>query len=277
MTITSKSNDIVKYICSLDNKKYRNKYNKYVVEGIKMVEEIINSEGYTPEFIVYSEEILEKTTLGKTFLKVINQYTNKYKFVHVNEDVFKYIANTETPQGVVAVIDKNEYDITKLELYLDTSKNQKYIILDKIQDPGNLGTIVRTCVSFGISNIICIEGTVDAFSSKVVRSSMSGILKSNIYYIKENEIEKLINILKSKEYNIISTSLKTDKYLNEIELNDKSIFVMGNEANGVSDKLLNLCDSLVKIPMNNEIESLNVAIASSIVMYQQYINEIKNI
>ena len=276
MIITSKSNNIIKYICSLDNKKYRNKYNKYVIEGIKMVEEIINSEGYAPEFIVYSKDILNKGTLGSKFISILEKKTNKYNMVEVNEEVFNYMSSTETPQGVMAVIDKKEYNIQELEQTLNNLNNQKFIILDKIQDPGNLGTIIRSSLSFGIKNIICIEGTTDAFSSKVVRSTMSGILKANLFYIKEDEITKLADIFKNKGYTMISTDLTAEKYVNEEDIDDKTIFVMGNEANGVSQEIKNICDKFVKIPMESTMESLNVAIASSIVMYEQYINGMKN-
>lgn len=271
MIITSKSNNIVKYICSLNNKKYRNKYNKYVIEGIKMVEEIINSEGYAPEFIVYSKDILKKTNLGTQFISIIENKIDMHNMIEVSEDVFKYITNTETPQGVISVIDKKEYDIKELEKRLNTVDNDKYIILDKIQDPGNLGTIIRSSVSFGINNIICVEGTADAFSPKVVRSTMSGILKVNLFNIKENEIEKLAYILKNKGYIMASTDLEAKEYVNEKNIDEKTIFVMGNEANGVSQEIKNKSDMFVKIPMENTIESLNVAIASSIVMYEQYV------
>lgn len=276
MIITSKSNNIIKYICSLDNKKYRNKYNKYVIEGIKMVEEIINSEGYAPEFIVYSKDILNKGTLGSKFISILEKKTNKYNMVEVNEEVFNYMSSTETPQGVMAVIDKKEYNIQELEQTLNNLNNQKFIILDKIQDPGNLGTIIRSSLSFDIKNIICIEGTTDAFSSKVVRSTMSGILKANLFYIKEDEITKLADIFKNKGYTMISTDLTAEKYVNEEDIDDKTIFVMGNEANGVSQEIKNICDKFVKIPMESTMESLNVAIASSIAMYEQYINGMKN-
>ena len=276
MIITSKSNSIVKYICSLQNKKYRNKYNKYVIEGIKMVEEIINSEGNAPEFIIYSEEILNRTTLGTEFLNVINQNINRYNFANVNQDIFEYITDVETPQGVIAVIDKKEYGINELGEILNADVGNKFIILDKVQDPGNLGTIIRSAKSFGIDNIICISGTVDAFSPKVVRSTMGAILKTNIFYIKENEIDMLVSSLKNNGYNIISTSLEGEKYLNEETITTKTIFVMGNEANGVSKELLDYSDKFIKIPMQDTMESLNVAVASSIVMYEQYIRGDRN-
>jgi len=274
MIITSKTNNTIKYISSLKNKKYRNKYNKYVIEGIKLVEEIINSEGNAPEFIVYSEDILNKSSLGKEFLdKYKNNILNRNNVISVAEEIFKYMADVESPQGILAVIDKeNEYNIDDLEKHI--SNNEKYIILDKIQDPGNLGTIIRSAVSFGVKNIICIEGTVDVFSPKVIRSTMSGIRKVKIYNVLNNEIDKMINILSDSKYNIIGTSLAAEKYIRDENISSKDIFVMGNEANGVSEELLQKCDRYIKIPMETSMESLNVGVATSILMYEQYLKEL---
>lgn len=273
MIITSKTNNIVKYIDSLKSKKYRNKYNKYVIEGIKMVEEIINSEGSAPEFIVYSREILENVSIGGKILNHIENlnFPKGTSIVEVSKEVFKVISDTESPQGVLAVLDKNEMELKKLEDKLKNEKTEKYIILDKVQDPGNLGTIIRSCVGFNIKNIICIEGTVDAFSPKVTRSTMGGIRKVNIFTVKEDEIDEMINIFKENKYSIVTTALTSKKSVREETIDNKTIFVMGNEANGVSQKLFDSCDKKVKIPMEKELESFNVAVAASIVMYEQYI------
>ncbi len=273
MIITSKTNSTIKYISSLKNKKYRNKYNKYVIEGIKLVEEIINSEGNAPEFIVYSEQLLKTTGLGIELLNKINKGDfSKYNVVAVNEEIFNYLTDFETPQGILVVIDKeNEYNLEKLELNLNNNVTDKYVILDKVQDPGNLGTIIRSALAFGIKNIICIEGTTDVFSSKVIRSTMGAIRKVNIYNVQSNEIAKMTQKLKTSNYKIVGTSLDAEKYINEEDINDKHVFVMGNEANGVSSALIEKCDSLVKIPMDSIMESLNVATATTIVMYEQYI------
>lgn len=275
MIITSKTNNTIKYISSLKNKKFRNKYNKYVIEGIKMVEEIINSEGNAPEFIVYSEDILKRNSLGIEFLdKYENNMLKQANVISVTEDVFKYVADVESPQGLLAVVDKNnEYDLCDLENYFKGNDkiNKKFLILDKVQDPGNLGTIIRSAVSFNVENIICLEGTVDAFSPKVVRSTMSGISKVKIYNISNNEIDKLIGIFKNAGYNIVATSLNAEKYINEEDISYNDIYVLGNEANGVSNELLEKCNKQVKIPMENAMESLNVATAGTILMYEQYV------
>lgn len=135
MIITSKSNNIVKYIDSLKNKKYRNKYNKYVIEGIKMVEEIINSDGNAPEFVVYSMEILESIGIGERFIQTLEKLENQNltKVIQVSKEVFESMSDLETPQGVLAVLDKKEKTIINLKNDINT--NEKYIIIDKVQDP----------------------------------------------------------------------------------------------------------------------------------------------
>lgn len=135
MIITSKTNNIVKYIDSLKNKKYRNKYNKYVIEGIKMVEEIINSDGNAPEFVVYSSEILESIGIGERFIQTLEKLENQNltKAIQVSREVFESMSDLETPQGVLAVLDKKEKTI--IDLKNDINTNEKYIIIDKVQDP----------------------------------------------------------------------------------------------------------------------------------------------
>ncbi len=265
--ITSKTNATIKYISNLKLKKYRSRENKFLVEGIKMVREIINSEGIAPEFIIYSKEILEATNIGKTFLKEINTES----FLEVSRQVFEYLSDTDSPQGIMAVLDIKQNEINYLEKKIIKNKD-KYILLDRLQDPGNVGTIIRTALSFGINNIIIIEGTADVFSPKIVRSTMGGIYKAEIYTIKENELNRFINIIKASEYILIGTSLKAKKNIHEEKYTGKEIFVIGNEANGISIELETACNKLVKIPMEETIESLNASVAASICMYEMYKN-----
>lgn len=273
MQITSKTNNIVKYIKSLEDKKNRNKYNSFVVEGVKIVNEIVNSRGENPfEFIVYSKELLSKGSLGKDILRYVcsieNQETNE-KFVHVSESIFEYIADTKTPQGILAVVKRNLKDLSDLIDALATDSS--YIILDNIQDSGNLGTIIRSANSFGVKNIICTEGTADVYNPKVVRSTMGAILNTNITYVSKCDITHYLEKLKKLGYNIIGTRMEGATNIREIENISKAIFVMGNEANGLSKELEEICDMFAKIPMETVQESLNVGVAASIVMYEGYI------
>lgn len=274
MQINSKSNNIVKYVKSLEIKKNRIKYNTFVAEGVKIVSEMINSRGIYPfEFIVYSKELLEKGSIGKDILEYINSVEDTGKtdnLYEVSSDIFEHISDTKTPQGILAVVKMNKKDITDIV----TSKsdlNTSYIILDNIQDSGNLGTIIRTANAFNIKNIICIDGTADIYSPKVIRSTMGAILSTNICYVSKIDIISSMDKLKSLGYIVVGTRLHDAVNIKEIDNISKAIFVIGNEANGLSEELEQLCDKFVKIPMEENQESLNAGVAASIVMYEKYI------
>jgi len=265
--ITSKINEKIKYINSLKNKKFRDKYNKYILEGIKLVDEYISSEGAcAPEFIVYCKEILLNNVGGDNLYQKIKAKDN---LLEVDESVFNYLTDTITPQGVLIVLDKKLGLIT--ELIKSINNNEKIIVLDMVSDSGNMGTIIRTAVAFGVKNIICIKGSVDVYSSKVVRSAMGALQKLNIFYIDYNELELLKTNLTKNNYSLVCTDLKAEKYLSEYKVSNKMVYVLGNEANGVSDKMKTLCDDYIKIPMESTQESLNVGVAAAVFMYDAYV------
>ena len=265
--ITSKLNEKIKYINSLKNKKFRDKYNKYILEGIKLVDEHISSEGVSaPEFIVLCKSLLINNVDGERLYKKVSGHTN---VLEVDESVFKYLTETETPQGILIVLNKKESLMT--ELVKNINSGEKIIVLDCISDAGNMGTIIRTAVSFNVKNIICIKGCVDVYSSKVVRSAMGALQKLNIFYLDYSETQILKDNLNTNGYQLIATDLKANKYLNECKMSNKLVFVLGNEANGVSDKMKCLCDDYIKIPMEKTQESLNVGIAAGILMYDAYV------
>jgi TrmH family RNA methyltransferase len=264
--ITSKSNEQIKYIVSLKNKKYRDLYSKYILEGIKLVDEI-SSGSNTPELIVYSKELLEQSNGGLTILDKINKLG--LQSTEVSKEVFKYISDTVTPQGILAIIKINRND--EQELKSQILKGSSFIILDKIQDAGNMGTILRNCVSFDIQNIICVVGTVDVYSSKTIRSTMGAINKVNIWYLEDTKLKEIIYIMKQNNYEIVGTHIRATKTLSQYEATSKTVYVMGNEANGVSAEIKSMCDLNVKIEMEANQESLNVSIATGILLYDMYI------
>lgn len=266
MVISSKSNEKIKYINSLKNKKFRDKYNKYILEGIKLVDEHISSEcENAPEFIVLSKEILLNNVGGE---ELYNKVKDEDCLIEVDETVFNFLSDTETPQGILVVLDKKQSNIS--DLVKAIANNEKIIVLDKISDAGNMGTIIRTAVSFNVKNIVCIKGSTDVYSSKVVRSAMGATLKLNVYYLDYEELRLLKNNFKSAGYNLIATDLKAKNYLNEVKPSNKNIYVLGNEANGVSETMKEMCDDYIKIPMEETQESLNVAIATAILLYDNY-------
>ena len=267
MIINSKSNEKIKYINSLKNKKFRDKYNKYILEGIKLVDEYISSGGsVAPEFIVLSKQILLNNVGGEDLYNKVKDMQN---ILEVDEAVFNYLTDTITPQGILIVLDKKISAIS--ELITSINNGEKFVILDQVSDAGNMGTIIRTAVSFNVKNIICIKGCTDVFSSKVIRSAMGALDKLKIYYLDYEELRLVKHNFKQNNYAFIGTDLKAKKYLNEINVNSKFVYVLGNEANGMSETMKDMCDEYVKIPMEDVQESLNVAIATSILLYDNYV------
>ena len=243
MIISSKDNEIVKEIRKLKEKKYRK--DKFLVEGIKMLEEAIN-ENADIDLIVLRE--------GTAIQKDISQFKN----IVVTEKVFNTLTDVVSPQGVLAVINK------KSDIKIDESAD--YILaLDGIQDPGNLGTIIRTVDSANLKQIIVSKNTADSFAPKVIRSTMGAIYRVDIIEV-ENLVETLKNLQKNN-FNIITTSLNTNNSIYDISYN-KSVVVIGNEANGVSKEVLDLSDYKVKIPMLGKTESLNASVATGIMIYE---------
>ncbi len=266
--ITSKSNQKVKYIKSLNEKKFRLQYKEYYLEGIKVVTELLdmyNKKAIDIMSIACSYEILSKINGGIDMINRLEKIQD-IEILSIDANVFKSITDTVSPQGILAILKLPDNNINALNI------DSNILILDKLQDAGNVGTIIRTAFSFNVKNIICLDGTTDIFSPKVLRSTMATILKVNIIYIRDNELTESLNKLKNKGYKIIGTSLQTDTYISKEVVSGKCIFVIGNEANGISKEIINSCDTLVKIPMNNDAESLNVACATSIMLYEQFKN-----
>lgn len=244
MIITSKDNEIIKNIKKLKEKKYR--LNSYIVEGIKMVKEAIN-ENQEIALIAIREDFK------------IDFDTKNIKTVTISNKIFNDISDVKTPQGILAVIKKNQNN--------QIETNQEYILaLDSLQDPGNMGTIIRTADSANINQIIINKTTVDPYSPKVIRSTMGAIYRTNI--IEVEDLKATLKEMKSKGFQIITTDLKATQSIYDINYNNKTVVVIGNEANGVSQEILQTADKKVIIPMLGKTESLNASIAASIMIYE---------
>ena len=259
--ITSKDNEIVKEIKKLKEKKYRDQENKFIVEGIKMVQEAIN-ENVKISKIVVCEDCINDGTLKQDLLYEIA----KQNCVYVSEKIFQTITDVETPQGILAVIEKNNNED---EISFD---EDIIVVLDGIQDPGNLGTILRTIDSVGLKQIVLSEKTVDAYSPKVIRSTMGAIYRINV--IRSKNIIEILKDMKKNKYEIVVTSLQTEASIYDMDYKNK-VIVIGNEANGVSKKVLDIANKKVKIPMLGKTESLNVAVATGVILYEYVRKKIK--
>ena len=252
--ISSKDNEIVKKIRSLKEKKYRDIENSYIIEGIKLVKEAIEEKAIIKQ-IVICEEYINTEELDKDTLYEIA----KYNVIYVTEKVFKLITDVQNPQGIIAVVEKNN-----IKKEIDYSQDI-IMVLDGVQDPGNLGTILRTVDSANLKQIILSQGVADPYNPKVVRSTMGAIFRVNIIET-ENIIDTLEEIKKHK-FKVMVTSLDTQNSIYSVNYNKKAI-VIGNEANGVSKEVQAIANEKVKIPMLGKTESLNAAVATGVIIYE---------
>ena len=236
MIYTSINNELIKNIKKLQTKKYRDKFDKFLVEGEHLVNEAIKS-GFV-DFVI----VLENYSIDAN-VRVIN----------VSENILKYLRELENPQKVMAVCKKNK----------NKQYGNKIMILDGIQDPGNLGTIIRSCVAFDCDTLVLSKDTVDLYNSKVIRATQGMIFKINIIV---TDLESFI--LKLKDYTIIGTDVNNGNLISEFKKDEKFAIIMGNEGNGISNKVKALCTKNIYIPMNKDCESLNVGVAASIILYE---------
>lgn len=257
LRINSPSNAKIKEIKSLYRKRERWNKEKFIIEGIKILEECIDN-NYPLVDIIFTDELFNING-GEELFKKINHYD---KLINVPPKLFKEISNTESPQGIMGIAKFKKNPIKSLY----EVKNSFVLLLEEVQDPGNMGTIIRTADAFNVDGIIVTEGSVDIYNPKVVRSTMGSIFRVPIYHV----LDKMgtLEQLKSQGYYIYSTSLEGDKYIQDISFNRASVVLIGNESKGVSPKLYSLADKLFKIPLPGGAESLNVGVASSIIMYE---------
>ena len=253
-TITSKDNELIKHIRKLKDKKYRDESNEYVVEGVKLVEEAVKENAKIKQIIV-----CEDTTRTYEIPTHIMLEIAKYECISVSDKIFNIITQVTNPQGIMAIIEKNAQDAQ-----IDYSQDI-IVVLDDVQDPGNLGTILRTVDSIGLNQIIVSKGTEDAFNSKVVRSTMGAIFRIKI--IEVEDLAQAIKEMRKHHFKLMVTSLQTKNSIYDIDFN-KKIIVIGNEANGVSKEIQDMADEKAKIPMLGRTESLNASVAAGVVMYE---------
>ncbi len=252
--ITSKENKLIKHIIKLKEKKYRKEYNEYIIEGAKIVQEAIQEKVKIKQIIISENAI--NTDLILNHLK---EELQKINYIKVPSNIFKLISEVEKPQGVLAIIEKE-----KQEENIDV--NQDIILaLDDLQDPGNLGTIIRTADSVGLKQILISKGTTEAYNPKVIRSTMGAIFRVKI--IECENLKETLKKLQKNNFKVMVTDLNTDKSIYDIKL-QKNVIIIGNEANGVSKEIKNMADTRAIIPMFGKTESLNASIATGVILYE---------
>ena len=244
MFIESIHNDIIKLIISLRDKKNRDELSLFVVEGFKQVSEI--PKDWKIKFVLATEKHKDFKT-DKLYI--------------TTEKIFKKISDTKTPQEILAVVEKKKLDIETV-----LSKKGIFVIVDILQDPGNIGTIIRTAEAFGCKGIFVSKNSVDVYSDKVVRSTMGAMF--HIPIIQECDIVSLITIMKQKKINTCAFSLDTNELLSNFKFEDNTAIIIGNESKGISKNILDIVDNKIKINMTGKSQSLNASVACSIAIYE---------
>lgn len=251
--VKSYKNDKVKDLRKLYQKKYRKENRKYILEGLRLIRGSFKADANIDR--IYLTERFYNRNLKETFLK-----ENKDKLIFVSEDIISKVADTINPQEIIAVVKEPQSRLKEV-----LSKDL-ILILDQIQNPGNMGTIIRTAVAAGFQSMIITKGSVDLYNLKVIRSTAGAIY--SIPFIKDIEIKDLKDKLKSFSHKIIAADLDTKKRYNEISYSTPLGLIIGNEARGISKELKEIADIKVKIPIRGDLDSLNAGIAAGILMYK---------
>ena len=253
--ISSLTNNKVKLINSLYYRKYRRDLNLFVAEGVRICKEALQN-NWEIKYLLFNKEnkdnlaihdlVNETTSLGADAIAVSSQILSK-------------LSHKDNPQNVLGVF------IQKWHRLPNSVDNKRIVALENVRDPGNLGTILRTMDGMGASECILVNECTDPFSYEAVRASMGAIFNINIT---ASNLDEFLKWKSDKNISLIGTSLK--KASNYTKANWKKPFVlaMGNEQNGLSDKLINNCDQLIKIPMLGKSDSLNLAVSTGIVLYE---------
>lgn len=237
--ITSLENKEIKKYLKLKKKKYRDLEKLFLVEGEHLIKEAEKSNSLVKVILTEDKEL----------------ETNK-EILYVTHEIMKKLSNLDTPPEMIGVCKINDNNKVKGNIIL---------ALDDIQDPGNLGTIIRSAVAFNIKTILLSENTVDLYNPKVLRSTQGLLFYTNIIRC---DLEKELKKLKEEQYSIYVTNVEEGKEINKMNVAEKLVLVMGNEGNGVSSNIKSLKDENIYIKTNNLVESLNVGVATSILLYE---------
>ena len=278
--ICSGQNQVIKEIKALKEKKYRDQKGLYFIEGIRFIEEALKENVEITKIIVSDK--LEEVNGGKELLEQLENanfynvppFSNEVKeaessgakhprdFVYtVPNKLYMELTDTENPQGILAVLRKKQINIE--EVY---DKKNFFVVLDSIQDPGNMGTIIRTADAAGATGVVVSKGCVDVYNPKVLRSTMGSLFHVPICY-GENILETLQS-MKDKGIRLCAAHLSGNRNYFELGYKDNIAIIIGNEANGISDNIAAISNELVKIPMAGKSESLNASVAAGLLMYE---------
>jgi len=247
--ISSSENKFIKEVSQLQHTKLRKKLGKFMLEGAAYIADIPSN--FDIEYLLVAE--------GRhaEHRKLCEKYTHRV----ITDKLMAQLCDTVTPQGVIAVCRQPEYNINELATH-----GGLYIICEDVRDPGNLGAIIRTAAAAGATAVLALSGCTESYSPKVVRSAAGAIFAVPIA---ENlHAHDIIPLLKNNDTHIYATHLEGKKLPYDVDLYGNCAIIIGNEANGISDELADMCDTWIKLPMPGPVQSLNASVAAGIIIYE---------
>lgn len=260
--ITSAQNSTFKQTAKYQNPREARKAGVFLVEGIRAVDEVLKAADWQLESLWLSEELIRSDrAYVQAILKTMPEETPVYA---VSAGMFERLADTETPQGVLAVVKRRSFELA--QVLAEAEKAPLIVILENLQDPGNVGTILRTADSAGCTAVVCTRGTADIYNSKVVRSTMGSLLHLPVCNVES--VEAVAGLLEKQGVQLLAAHLKGKCYHFEQDMKQPTAILIGNEGAGLSAEGAAAADALVKIPMLGRAESLNAAMAAGILIYE---------
>ena len=254
--ITSTANAKVKQVVQWQTKaKERKKNQVFLAEGIKMFGEA--PDNWIREAYLTNEALEKLENQPK-----LKEKLNRIPWETVSDEVMQKMADVQTPQGILTVLKCPQYDVEEVLKH----PNGLYLVLENLQDPGNLGTIMRTSEGAGVTAVIMNKTTVDIFNPKTIRATRGSIYRGPV--ILENDLQEIIQKMKRNRVKIFAAHLLGETYFTGCSFQTPTAFLIGNEGNGLSEELTEMADSLVKIPMEGKLESLNAAVAAALLIYE---------
>lgn len=266
--ITSVTNNKIKNAVKLlTSAKLRREKGLFVAEGRKMFVEACKylKDNISEVFVSEKYSEILNNNITDELNKSVTDNLSKINYEVLSDTVFKKLSDTVTPQGIITIVKCPVYDFHKLIVRSEESE-LKILVLESIQDPGNLGTMVRTAEAAGVKFILADKNTVDIYNPKVIRSTMGSIYRVPVIYT--DNLLRDIELLKDEDVKIYAAHLKGKNSYKEETYYKRRAFLIGNEGNGLSDDISNSADVLIKIPMKGQVESLNAAIAASLLMFE---------
>ncbi|MGM0471430.1 MAG: TrmH family RNA methyltransferase [Bacillota bacterium] len=256
-TISSLQNSKVKYLRSLYRKKYRREEEQFVLEGSRIISDALQA-GVDIKQVFYSDQFL----YNQANQKLLEQLQAETTVFELTDSLLDQVADTTNPQGIIAVVDYPQFNADEFL----AADNDFFLVVDQIQDPGNLGTILRTADGAGVDGVFLLKGTVDLYNLKTVRATMGSLFRLPVFKLESPN--QLAEVLQSQDVQLVVGDIEADDYYYELDYSRPTAVVVGNEGNGPQAETLSLADQKIKVPLAEGIDSLNAAIASGVIMYE---------